>query len=489
MIKGTHLLRSALLALLVLAVISGGSLATGDLFDEDYEDCPHQSRRLTEGFISDLTASGNASEEDEVDVSWAAIDPTTWGLGPNAFNTSFVVILNDGSNHTQTLSLGTRSTKFEGIETGREVRVQMAIVVDHPGGNYLISDIEEVDINQNLTAPAFASGWMRVMAVGDSNATTVGFQRHGTAAYASTPVAGMMYYIGYNENFANYKSNASNLTTSPSTERLRIGLAHSASESDDERSDVDFEAYRIRIEDSSGDVLPEGDQVATVASNYGNETLTYNPSADSFTADATGNRAISIPNHLFLYDLSQILPFNTTTGTGANLRFTGTDVAARTVGTATPGYALSSVRIADDGDITVALHHNSVVTASRVDGQLGPHTEPFSMVKVDSYGSSAFTTDIASSDGEDELPIIGSVYAEAPDEHRDFPIDTLTTDETYKIEAWAINDDGETISPVATLTVRPKDTAQGSVANFQDYLNTTAATVTAVTTTSFTVIE
>ena len=51
--KGTHLLRSALLALLALAVLSGGSLAAGDLFDNGYKDCPHKTR-LRDGQIDRL---------------------------------------------------------------------------------------------------------------------------------------------------------------------------------------------------------------------------------------------------------------------------------------------------------------------------------------------------------------------------------------------------------------------------------------------------
>ena len=39
--NGSRLLGSALLALLVLAVISGGSWAGGDLFDDDYSDHQH----------------------------------------------------------------------------------------------------------------------------------------------------------------------------------------------------------------------------------------------------------------------------------------------------------------------------------------------------------------------------------------------------------------------------------------------------------------
>ena len=30
-----------------------------------------------------------------------------------------------------------------------------------------------------------------------------------------------------------------------------------------------------------------------------------------------------------------------------------------------------------------------------------------------------------------------------PDRHRDFPVDTLTSDRTYTIEAWAVNEERE----------------------------------------------
>ena len=159
--KGTHLLRSALLALLALAVISGGSLAAGDLFDDDYKDCPHKTR-LRDGQIADLSVNRDSDDEDEVNVSWAATDPATWGLGPNAYSTSLVVILDDGSSNTETLSLGSKKTTFDGVDTGREVTVQMAIVVDTADGKYLISDILEKSINQSLTEPSFSGSWYRI---------------------------------------------------------------------------------------------------------------------------------------------------------------------------------------------------------------------------------------------------------------------------------------------------------------------------------------
>ena len=57
----------------------------------------------------DLSVNRDSEEEDEVNVSWAATDPTTWGLGSNAYSTSLVVILYDGSEtQTKTLSLGSR---------------------------------------------------------------------------------------------------------------------------------------------------------------------------------------------------------------------------------------------------------------------------------------------------------------------------------------------------------------------------------------------
>ena len=58
------------------------------------------------------------------------------------------------------------------------------------------------------------------------------------------------------------------LKTTPSTARLRIGLAHSSEETSDERDDVDFDAYIIRIVDEDGDVVSEGDDVATIQSSY-----------------------------------------------------------------------------------------------------------------------------------------------------------------------------------------------------------------------------
>ena len=455
MTKGTHLLRSALLALLALAVISGGSLAAGDLFDDDYLDCPTKTR-LRDGQISDLMVARDSDEEDEVNVSWAATDASSWGLGANAFDTSLVVILNDGANHTETMKLGQRKVTFDGIDTGKVVKVQMAIVVDHADGDYLISDILEMSINQSLTKPAFGGMWHRLKTTTDKDATATGFQ------YDSEEIkAGMMYYIGYNENFANYKKGTAAYTHKPSTQRLRIGLAHSANEDSDARDKVDFEAYIIRIADSGGDVVDEADDVATVATSYG-----------------TGGTGATVAlNKLFVDDLQA--NERPTFGDKGTIVTAGSDNTIGTADDVDTGVILNNVRIVDGSKITVGMHLIADSVLNRND-TVTVQPASATIIKVGVAGDTDRT--------------IGDIFANPPDEHRDFPIDTLTSDEPYTITAWAINEDDEVISPVATLTLRPVDTTltlgdQATDPKLQDYLNTTAVESGTLIVTQFTVLK
>ena len=393
--------------LLALTVISGGSLAAGDLFDDDYTDCPVKTR-LRDGEISDLVVARDADDEDHVNVSWAATDPDTWGLGANAYNTSLVIILDDGGSTAQTLSLGTRQTTFDDIMTGTEVTVQLAIVVDTAEGEYLISDILEASINQSLTEPAFmTTDWMRVTQLANPAKTPP------VELKTEKVAGGTFYYVGYNENFGNYKSES--MVTRPSTPRLRIGLAHGGEDAD-KRDDVDFEAYIMRITDEDGDVVPEGDDVASVASAYGDRQLVAGTSKTTLAEN---------------------------------------EVAFR------------NVRINDDGMISVAMQNAPPpFTAEVVD----PSNQGLSFIKV---------ADLAAD----------NVYAAPPDEHRDFPIDVLASDETYTFEAWAVNEEDEIISPVAKLTVRPIDTDIGAY-RITDYMDPEKINeVMTVTVTEFTVLK
>ena len=445
MTKGTHLLRSALLALLGLVVISGASFASGDLFDDNYDDCPYQTR-LRDGQIADLAVARDADDADHVNVSWTATDASGWGLGPNAYNTSLVVILDDGSNNTQTLSLGTRKTTFEGVETGKKVKVQMAIVVDHAAGDYLISDILEMSINQSLSKPAFMTDVMQVTtaAVADDPNTT---GTDETVAEVTKTTKGTLYYVGYNENFGNYK--ATGLGTMPTTARFRIGLAHSANETDSDRDDVDFDAYLIRITDESGEPVASGDDVKTMKSSY-----------------ATGRNR---------------LVFGTTEEGGL--------LVGPFVGTGSKNL-FSNVRVNDGGTIRASVQDS------------GPQPDPFA---PDGTTGGTFTPAAAGPSGNGlsyVRPVTGSavrtVFAALPNQHRDFPVDALSSDETYTFEAWAIDDDRVVLSPVASLKVRPIDETL-SITSIQDYqgqtdvaglTNTTDHTgLTDVIVTEFTVLK
>ena len=128
-----------------------------DLFDKDYNDCLCRTR-LRDGQIADLTIARDSDDEDEVGVVWAVTDAATWGLGANAYRPTLVVILDGGKQHAGALALGTTKTAFTGVKTGKMVEVQMAVVIEHPDGSCLISDILETSIAQSLTEPAFSAG-------------------------------------------------------------------------------------------------------------------------------------------------------------------------------------------------------------------------------------------------------------------------------------------------------------------------------------------
>ncbi len=389
-------LRSTWLALLALVLLGSGSLAGGDLFDDDYRDCPARTR-LRAGQVTDLAVARDAEQEAAVNVSWTATDPATWGLGPNTYTTALAVLLDDGTKtQTRTVSLGTRKVSFDEVDTGVAVTVQLALVTATADGAYLISDILTQDLHQSLTAPAFMTDKFWRIATLDNPNTPANEEVAEEVPHQT------FYYVGYNENFGNYK--AEGLVTRPRTPRLRIGLAHAA-ETKAQREDVDFEAYVLRITDARGDVLPAGDDAATVASG-----------------SAYGDRIMLV---------------------GAS---TGTVPAADD-----PPTQFRNVRINDGGRIYRPSHAPGA-------------EEPFLVTGL-------FTTPTGGPLAYAHPFLRGQnvVFTMPPDEHRDFPIDTLTSDQTHKFTAWAVNAEGAVISPVASLTVHPVDTKSSNITLIQDY--------------------
>ena len=436
MSAGVRSLRSIILALLVLVVVSGTGFAGGSLFGGEYSDCPF-STRLRDGQISGLSLSRDADREDEVNVSWTAIDPASWGLGSNAYRASLVVMLDDGNSHAKTLSLGSRKTTFTGVEIDTKVTVQLAIVVKAADGDYLISNILEQSINHILTEPAFMTQW-----------------KQGVTPTAKKNVpGGTFYYVGYNEAFGNYKAE-SGLLTRPQAARLRIGLAH-GEENDRKRDNVDFDTYIIRITDEDGDVVPEGNDVAAMVSNYGTKRLVT-------------------------WCIIKYLSANTD--------------------------KFSNVRVNDGGAITGSMYATppQFVTDTKNNAQLLRETswEP-SDIEVEGISTAVvfeekkLIADHSIDPSSTDLPSGANtfLYAMPPDAHRDFPIDVIANGKAYTITAWAVNDDNEVISPIASLKVRPTDVEYGeAISKVKDYISEEVISganpnVKGFTVTTFTVIR
>lgn len=435
MTVGVRSLRSIILAFLVLVVVSGTGLAGGGLFGSEYSDCPFRTR-LHDGQISGLSVSRNSDREDEVNVSWTAIDPASWGLGPNAYRASLMVMLDDGDTHARTLPLGSRKTTFTGVESDTKVTVQMAIVVETADGDYLISHILEQSINHRLAKPAFM--------------TTEWKQGVTSSAKRHVP-GGTFYYVGYNEAFGNYKAE-SGLLTRPRVARLRIGLAH-GEEADRKRNDMDFDTYIIRITDEDGDVVPEGNDVAAIASNYGTKRLV---------------------TWCILNSLSN-----------------NTD-------------KFTNVRVNDGGVITGSMY----ATPPQFVTEDGNDAELLKDVNEKKFNDKGVSTAVVfeekkliedhSSSPNDFFPSSADtfLYAMPPDAHRDFPLDVLASGGSYTITGWAVNDNNEVISPIASLKVRPTDVEYGeAISNIQDYLSLEEisggenSNVKGFTVTTFTVIK
>ena len=290
----------------------------------------------------------------------------------------------------------------------------------------------------------------------------------------------MMYYIGYNENFANYKEGGSlpaSIASIPTTQRLRIGLKHSANESDDDRDKVEFDYYKIRIEDSNGDIIEEGEDVPTMATSYGTALTTDNDEQ---------NNAV---RKLFLYDYGTTTTDSRPTfGDKGTLLDLGNNNAIGGTGddADTDEGPLTNVRIVDGSKITVPVYSHTDDVIDRPDART-----------VQPMGITNIKVGISGADGpNDASRVTGDVFAEPPDEHRDFPADTLTTDGVYTITAWAENEDRVRISPEATLKVSPIDrevTLVDSDNNsFQDYRTaevTPSATAGTIIVTQFTVFK
>ena len=106
----------------------------------------------------------------------------------------------NGAPVAKFVSLGTRQVAFDGIETGRKVKVQLATVVDRVDGGHVVSDILEQTINQSLTKAVLHDRFH----AGDGHRR----YQHGERQRVKTGnvTMGAMYCVGCNGNFGNYRA-------------------------------------------------------------------------------------------------------------------------------------------------------------------------------------------------------------------------------------------------------------------------------------------
>ena len=205
-----------------------------------------------EGLAVERTGAG-----DEIRISWDALDLADLNaLGPNVLKSRLTVIVEGGGDeNAMNVALGDTGLVVDGVDFTKVLTVSVAITL----GDYVISDIAEVEFTSGMPAPSFKTDILAN--VGDPLAP-------------SETVYGDFYYLGFNDLFDNWyvtDKGSPSITTSPASPKFRVGLQHG--DSDLAPDDADFRNYRINIEDSNGDSL--GYQAKTI-----NASSTYSGKSD-----------------------------------------------------------------------------------------------------------------------------------------------------------------------------------------------------------------
>ena len=418
-------LRLGLLALVVVLVLSAvGSLSLArDAFDgNDYDDCPAATRLDSViGLAVDRT-----DEEDEIRVSWEELSGTALSsLGRNGYRARLTVIVEgSGPDIKRNVALGDTSLVVDPIDFAQDLTISVAITL----GDYVISDIAEKDFTSGMPPPAFLTTLKvaaATAAVDGVDPTAVGGEDTTHVWAADEDIRKSFYYLGFNDVFDNWfvttpatVAGAGRFRTQPSTAKFRVGLAHGDGSVD--AGAADFENYRIVIEDSSGDLLGYQAETVEASRTYGDKLIVIG-AADEDDQFMTAN---DLTSAVVAVDDGDDIPERPRGFTNIRLsnRVTGDSALS-------PYFAV---------EILDALNVGNGVTAP--DGRQTGLT----------YGN-LFVNELGGA-----LPV-GALYAEAPVEYFDFPSDVFEDDGSYVVKAWAEDDDGTRISPVASIEISVRE--------------------------------
>ena len=419
-------LRLSLLALVVVLIFGalGGMSLARDAFDADYDDCPAVTRLdSVDGLTIDRT-----DEDDEVRISWAALDAATLSkLGPNGYRARLTVIV-EGQN-AMNVALGDTSLVVDDIDFTKELTVSVAVTL----GDYVISDIAEADFTSGMPKPKFKTNiYVSANAIVADTPDDAGTDEDETVEATDDDkpavdddrddiVKGEFYYLGFNDLFDNWFVSAQptaegeSVTVSPRTPKFRVGLAHGAG--DLNPGDADFENYRITIEDSSGDLL--GYQAETVSSirTYGSNKIVFGEG--TATSSLLDNDPDEDAGAAAAKDLTNIRLSNRVTDGNA----------------VSPYYSRSLGETNPTGDTSLSYGNVGLVDA---DANL--------------------------------FPLEDVLYADPPVEYFDFPSDVFDADDRYIIKAWAEDDDGTRISPQASIELSVLEGEVVEDSNYDGYI-------------------
>ena len=231
------------------------------------------------------------------------------------------------------------------------------------------------------------------------------------------------YYLGFNDTFDNWfvrtppddpdDGTGAVFSTKPATAKFRVGLAHA--DGVEEPDDADFDHYRIVIEDGSGDLLGYQAQTVSGSRTYGSKFIVFGIADDTATT------------HVDAGDFTGV----------------GPDGDA---GTADDTYEdFTNIRLSNR--VTDGAQLSPYYATAEITGAASPDTGgPTGL----SFANVAYNVAVEE-DGERNFLVAGVLYAAPPAEYFDFPSDVFDDDGNYVIKAWAEDDDGTRISPVASI--------------------------------------
>ena len=451
-------------ALASLGAMGSASLAAGDAFDDDYTDCPSDTRIDA---VSGLKVA-RTSEADELKVTWDMTNPSSWGLGDRYRAEIAVIVQTRGEDpEEKNLALGRNEVTFDEISFAEDLDISVAVVRD----KYVISNIAVTEFTSGLAAPKFSSPFYTAKSdakdifredmdedfdADDNPRALVNlFDNDGKAIAARASVhksgdkTSTFYYLGFNHGFDNWYADPQTRLASgndanqryPRIPKFRIGLRHGSDDPDDDPGDADFEHFRIRITDSSGDDAL-GFDAATVKDDdiYGGRVLILGNAQDESTGDAWIVDESNAPYFANIKRSNRVDdPTDAYYASSAAFwtRYTTGLIAAFPLGQQVRDRRPMLASITDaTADLEYKLSSNNLLRMELVGGLDATLTPPNEHQR--------------------------QLFALPPVEIYDMDPDVFSKDGNYTFEAWAEDDDGRQISPKAAITLNIREQFKGA---------------------------